>query len=311
MGGNRYRFGPGGGARAHSRAMSVSSQGGPADPAGPDPTGPAGPAGPASGPDPGTSSAGPGAGRVALVTGGSQGIGAAVAAALHGAGARVVVAARRLDPCRELCDRLGPGAVPLALDVTDAAAVAALPARLEAELGAPVDWLVNNAGTADTAPLAKSDDALYLRLMELNFHAARRLAAAFLPGMLDRGHGRVVGVASSAGLVGYPYVSAYCASKHALVGYTRAAAAELAGTGVGVGAVCPHYVDTPMLRRSVANVVAKTGKTEDEALAFFAGQNPTGRLVLPDEVAAAVLGLCLGEGTGLVELDGGPARVVD
>ncbi len=255
----------------------------------------------------------PAAGRLALVTGGSQGIGAAVARAFAAAGARVVVAARRLEPCRELCAELGQGAAPLALDVTDAAAVEALPERLAAEHGAPLDWLVSNAGAADSAPLTRSDDALYRRLMELNFHAARRLAGAFLPGMLAREpehYGRIVAVASSAGLVGYPYVSAYCASKHALVGYTRAAAAELAGKGVGVGAVCPHYVDTPMLRRSVENVMAKAHKTEDEALAFFAEQNPAGRLVRPEEVAAAVLELCLGDGRGLVELDGGPARRV-
>ena len=243
---------------------------------------------------------------VALVTGGSQGIGAAIVRALHAAGAEVVIAARRLEPCQALADELGERARAHALDVTDVAAVAALPTAL-----GPVDWLVNNAGAATSAPLAKSDEALYQRLMELNFHAARRLAGAFLPGMLERDRGRVVAVASSAGLVGYPYVAAYCASKHALIGYTRAAAAETARTGVGFSAVCPHYVDTPLLEASVENVVAKTGKTRDEARAFFAAQNPGGRLVAPDEVAAAVVELCFGEGRGIVELDGGPARLVD
>ncbi|MDF1798705.1 MAG: SDR family oxidoreductase [Planctomycetota bacterium] len=247
---------------------------------------------------------------LALVTGASQGIGAAVARALHAAGARVVVSARRLGPCESLAEELGEGAHALSLDVTDAVAVAALPARLEAEHG-PLDWLVNNAGAATSAPLGKSDEALYQRLMELNFHAARRLAGAFLPGMRERDHGRIVAVASSAGLVGYPYVAAYCASKHALIGYTRAAAAETDKTGVGFGAVCPHYVDTPLLAASIDNLVAKTGKTRDEARAFFADQNPGGRLVAPAEVAAAVVELCQATGRGIVELDGGPARLVD
>ncbi len=264
-------------------------------------------------PHPMTSETKPAAGRLALVTGGSQGIGAAISSALHAAGARVVVAARRLGPCEELCAELGEGALPVALDVTDAAAIAALPARLVELAGAPVDWLVNNAGAADSAPLAGSDDELYHRLMGSSFHGAGRLAGALRPALTGGGpepYGRIVSVASSAGLVGYPYVTAYCASKHALVGYTRAAAAELAKTDVGLAAVCPHYVDTPLLRRSVDNVVTKTGKSQDEALAFFAGQNPGGRLVQPDEVAAAVLELCLGPGRGLVELDGGPVRQV-
>jgi len=246
------------------------------------------------------------AGRVALVTGGSQGIGAAVVRALHAAGARVVIAARRLGPCEALADELGERAEALALDVTDVARVAAV----VGELGA-VDWLVNNAGVATSAPLVKSDDALFERMMDVNFHGARRLAGALLPGMLERGYGRVISVASSAGLIGYPYVAAYCASKFALVGYTRAAGAEVEKKGVGFGAVCPHYVDTPLLQTSIDNLVAKAGKTEAEARAFFAAENPGGRLVTPGEVADAVLALCLGDGRGIVELDGGEPRRVE
>ena len=246
------------------------------------------------------------AGRVALVTGGSQGIGAAVVRALHGAGARVVIAARRLGPCEALAAELGERARAVALAVTDPVRVA----EVAAELGA-VDWVVNNAGVATSAPLLKSDDALFGKMMDVNFHGARRVAAAFLGGMLERGYGRVVSVASSAGLVGYPYVAAYCASKFALVGYTRAADAEVRAKGVGFGAVCPHYVDTPLLQTSIDNLVAKTKKTEAEARAFFAAENPGGRLVEPSEVAAAVLEMCLGQGMGIVELDGGEPRRVE
>jgi len=150
--------------------------------------------------------------------------------------------------------------------------------------------------------------------MAVNFHGAQRLTAALLPGMLTAGTGRVVNVASSAGLLGFAYVAAYCAAKHALVGYTRAAALELAPKGILVRALCPHYVDTPLLEASVRTVMAKTHKTHDEARAFFAAENPGGRLVTPEEVADAALACCTNSlaaqpaDAAILELDGSTDR---
>ena len=252
----------------------------------------------------------------ALVTGASRGIGAAVARELARGGANVVLAARGLDACRALAAELaseGAVARAVALDVTDAESIAAAKAEIEAwegELG-PLTWLVNNAGIATSQPLLAGPgeaDALTERLMAVNFHGARHVAEAFLPGMKARGAGCVVNVASSAGLRGYAYVSAYCATKFALVGWTLAAAEELARAGVRANAVCPHYVDTPMLEASVTNLVEKTGMGAEEARAFFAKENPGGHLVDPADVARAVRALCEGDDSGLlVELDGGPA----
>jgi len=206
------------------------------------------------------------AGHVALVTGGNRGIGAAIRA--------------------------------VALDVTD-------PDSIRAVADERVDWLVNNAGIAESAPLLGGGDELYQRHLDVNFHGARRLLEALVPAMKERRYGRIVNVASSAGLRGYAYVAAYCASKFALVGYTLAAAEELAGSGVTVNAVCPYYVDSPMLDQSISNLRAKTGKGADELRAFFAEQNPGGRILTPEEVADAVAALLTGEDSGtLAVLDG-------
>ena len=248
-----------------------------------------------------------GEGRVALVTGGNQGIGLAIAEVLAKAGATVIVAGRNAERNDAAAERIVAGggkAVGLVLDVCAPDSIAAGLASAESLARGPVEWLVNNAGAAVSAPLARTDDDMFLRQMEVNFHGARRLASGFLPVMLERGYGRIVNVASSAGLRGYAYVAAYCASKHALVGYTRAAAEECGPKGVGFSAVCPHYVDTPMLEASVEAVMKKTGRTREQARAFFAGEIPGGRLVSPQEVAALTLELCLGEGTGIWELDG-------
>jgi NAD(P)-dependent dehydrogenase (short-subunit alcohol dehydrogenase family) len=253
--------------------------------------------------------------RVALVTGGARGIGAAITRRLARGGAAVLIAGRTRADCETLARELttaGGRAWPLRLDVTEDASVDAALAEareLLADVGS-IEWLVNNAGLAVSAPLRRSGAELFERHLAVNLHGPRRLGERLLPGMLERGRGRVVNVASSAGLRGYAYVSAYCASKHALVGYTRAAALELAGTGVRVSAVCPHYVDSPMLEEAVANVVRTSGKTRDEALAFFRTQNPGGRLVGMDEVAAAVWAqLAEDSPPTLVELDGGATPI--
>jgi NAD(P)-dependent dehydrogenase (short-subunit alcohol dehydrogenase family) len=256
--------------------------------------------------------------HVAVVTGAGQGIGAAIAERLAAAGAFVFATGRRLDPCEQLVQRLrklGHGAEALELDVTRRESLRGAIERISSRSdgnGRP-DWLVNNAGIARSAPLPRpgEPDGVYDEHLAVNFHGARRMVEALLPGMRERGFGRIVNVASSAGLRGYAYVSAYCASKHALVGYTRAAALELEGSGVAIAAVCPHYVDSPLVQRSAERIAEKTGRTIAEARALLAAQNPGGRLLAPEEVAEAVLELLQeGRNGAIVELDGsggGPA----
>jgi len=258
------------------------------------------------------------AGPIALVTGASRGIGEAIARRLARAGAVVLVTGRDASRCQVVADgvkREGGVAHALQLDVQNPLSVrTALEAAAERGAGA-VEWLVNNAGVAISAPLLASggvEGDLYERHLAVNFHGARRMVEALLPAMKERGRGRIVNVASSAGLRGYAYVAAYCASKHALVGYSRAAAQELAESGVTLNVVCPHYVDSPMTARAVELVVEKTARSAEEAWRFFAEQNPGGRLVTPEEVAEAVHGLLAGgENGAIVELDGAGARVLE
>jgi NAD(P)-dependent dehydrogenase (short-subunit alcohol dehydrogenase family) len=230
----------------------------------------------------------------AVVTGGGRGIGAAIAAALAGEGATVSVLGR--DPARlgAQVESLGGGtrAQGVAVDVTDEASVRSAFAAVRARFGR-VDILVNNAGQAESAPLAKTALALWQRMLEVNLTGTFLCTREALPEMTARGAGRIVNVASTAGLVGYAYVSAYCAAKHGVVGLTRAAALECAKTGVTVNAVCPGYTETDMVGDAVANIVAKTGKTESEARVALVARNPQGRMVRPEEVAGAVLWLCL------------------
>lgn len=243
------------------------------------------------------------------MTGGSGGIGAAIAHALAQAGAQVLVAGRNVERAEGVASAIvaaGGAAWPLELDVSRGDSVAAGVVRA-AELAERVDWLINNAGIAVSAPLlgGADDGDLYRTHLEVNFHGPRRLVEALLPGMREREYGRIVNVASSAGLRGYAYVAAYCASKHALLGYTRAAALELKRTGVAIAAVCPHYVDSPMLDQSIERLVAKTGRSEQESRDFFRQQNPGGALVDVQQVAAACVALCTEDRNGaLLELDG-------
>lgn len=254
-------------------------------------------------------------GAAALVTGGTSGIGAAVARALLTAGVPVAItgrdAARAADAARELAGATGGECAGFALEVTSEESVRAL-ARDLASFH-PVEWLVNNAGVAETmASTAAGNLELARRLMEVNCFGPVRLFEAFAPGMLERGRGRVVQVASSASLRGYPYVSAYVASKHALMGWTRCAALECAPKGVGVSAVCPHYVDTPMTHRSIETMREKTGRSEEDLRAFLASQNPGGALITVEEVADAVLTLLRSERSGVIhELTGGAQVVIE
>jgi NAD(P)-dependent dehydrogenase (short-subunit alcohol dehydrogenase family) len=225
--------------------------------------------------------------RVALVTGGGRGIGRAIVLRLAKDGLRVAVGARTSAQVEEtaMAARAG-GATALALviDVTDPASVAEAVQRTVGELG-PVDVLVNNAGVAASAPLARTEPELWERHLRVNATGPYLLTRAVLPGMLERGWGRVINVASLAGLYGSPYVTAYTASKHALVGFTRALATEVTGSGVTVNALCPGFVATDMVWRGARNIVDKTGKSFDEAVQALAAMNPGRRLLEPDEVA--------------------------
>jgi NAD(P)-dependent dehydrogenase (short-subunit alcohol dehydrogenase family) len=252
-------------------------------------------------------------GRTAVVTGGGRGIGAAAARALAAGGAAVVVSARTAAEIEAVAGEIRAGggrAAAVPCDVSDPDAVAAL-ARGAAELG-PVDILVHAAGVTSSAPIRRLELEEWRRVLEVNATGAFLCTRAFLPGMAERGWGRLVYVASVAGLTGAPYIAAYAASKHAVLGLARCAAAEVAGRGVTVNALCPGYVDTDMTRASVTNIAATTGRSREEALDLLLAHNPQGRLIEPGEVADAAVWLC-GEGARGVNgqslvIDGGELR---
>ncbi|MCS0580380.1 SDR family oxidoreductase [Massilia pinisoli] len=227
-------------------------------------------------------------GKHAVVTGASRGIGLAVARTLAAHGARVTLMARDEAALAEAALALGGAVAWQVVDVADLDSVGAAFAR-----AGTVDILVNNAGQAASAPFGRTDAALWQRMLDVNLTGAYHCIQAALPGMVDKGWGRIVNVASTAGLTGYRYVAAYCAAKHGLVGLTRALALEVAAKGVTVNAVCPGFTETDIVRDAVATIVRTTGRTVAEARAQLASANPQGRLVQPDEVAHAVAWLCM------------------
>ncbi len=241
-------------------------------------------------------------GKLALVTGGGRGIGAAIARALAGAGARVVVCGRSKPDLDAIAKEIG--GVALRVDLTDRAATDA--AIVSA---GHVDVLVNNAGAAESAALDRTTDELWDRMLELDVTAAFRVTRAIAPGMIKAGWGRIINIASNAGVSGYGYSTAYCAAKHAMVGMTRALAIDLARTGVTINALCPGWVETQMADEAVTRIAQKTGRTEDEARTSLAAMSPQRRMIAPEEVAHATLMLCAHDARGIhgqtIVIDGG------
>jgi NAD(P)-dependent dehydrogenase (short-subunit alcohol dehydrogenase family) len=232
-------------------------------------------------------------GEHALVTGGGRGIGRVIAGALARAGARVTVLGRTQAPLLETVaagDAAGCGVA----DMTDAAAVQSEIASAQAAHG-PIAVLVNNAGSVQSAPFGRTDPAAFRAMWDVHVMGAVYAIHAVLPGMIERGFGRIVNIASTAGLKGYPYVSAYCAAKHALVGLTRALALETATRGITVNAVCPGYTDTELVQGSIDRIAGKTGRPRAEVQAQYLKDAPIARLIKPTEVAAAVVYLCSAE----------------
>jgi NAD(P)-dependent dehydrogenase (short-subunit alcohol dehydrogenase family) len=250
-------------------------------------------------------------GKGAVITGGGRGIGAAVARALAAAGADVIVAARSRDEIEAVADALqaeGRTAAAVPVDVTDPDQARELARKANETLG-QVDILVNSAGGSSSAPLPRIELAEWNRLFAVNATGAFLCTQAMLPAMAERGWGRVINVASVAGKIGGAYLGAYAASKHAVIGLTRAVAAEYARRGVTVNAVCPGFVETAMVERSIATIHEKTGRDEAEARRILEQQSPQGRIFSPDEVAYLVVSLCDPLASGIngqaIVLDGG------
>ena len=228
----------------------------------------------------------------ALVTGGGTGIGASIARALASEGAHVTLVGRREGPLAQVA--AGIGAAVAVADVTRPEGVRHALDTARAAHGA-LTILVHNAGVAESAPIARTTADQWRRMMAINLDALFALAQASLPDLLAAEAGRIVTVASTAGLKGYPYTTAYAASKHGAIGFTRALAAELAHTNVTVNAVCPGFTETAIVDAAAENIAAKTGRTADQARAAMAATNPQGRLIDPVEVASAVAWLCRAE----------------
>jgi NAD(P)-dependent dehydrogenase (short-subunit alcohol dehydrogenase family) len=247
-------------------------------------------------------------GKIALITGGGRGIGRAIALAFAREGARIAVAARTAEQVEQVADEIGDGAISAICDVSDPKSVTRMFTDVRDRLG-DVDILVNNAGIAESATLVATSDDLWDRHLAINLSGTFYCTRAALPAMLEKKWGRVINVASIAGKTGAPYISAYSASKHGVMGLTRSVALEVAASGITVNAICPGYVDTDMVTRGVERVVTRTGRNADEALEAIKKMSPQNRLATAEEVAAIALLLASEEGRGIngqgINIDGG------
>lgn len=242
-------------------------------------------------------------GKTALITGGGRGIGRAIALTFAQHGARVAVAARTREQVETVAQEIGDNAVALVCDVSNADQVAEILA------GTKPDILVNNAGVAESAAFVNTTDELWHRHLAINLSGTFYCTRAALPAMLERGWGRIINIASIAAKTGAPYIAAYAASKHGVLGLTRSLALEVASRGITVNAICPGYVDTEMTSRGVEKITAKTGRSAEEALDALKKMSPQNRLTTPEEVAALALLLASEEGRGIngqgINIDGG------
>ncbi|HEV2915845.1 MAG TPA: 3-oxoacyl-ACP reductase FabG [Pyrinomonadaceae bacterium] len=252
-------------------------------------------------------------GKIALITGGGRGIGRAIAFAFAREGARVCVVARTLAEVARVASEIEKEcrveAASFTCDVSDKESIGRAFAFAAERFGRGADILVNNAGIAESAPLLKTDDELWQRHLSVNLSGTFHCTRAALPAMLARGWGRVINIASIAGKTGAPYISAYAASKHGVLGLTRSVALEVASKGITVNAICPGYVETDMTTHAVENVTARTGRSAEEARRIIEAMSPQNRLVTPEEVAALALLLASDEGRGIngqaINIDGG------
>jgi NAD(P)-dependent dehydrogenase (short-subunit alcohol dehydrogenase family) len=228
-------------------------------------------------------------GEHVVITGGGTGVGAEIAQSFAQAGACVTILGRRLEPLQEVAEDIG--ALALTADVTDRASLDAALERARDAQG-PISVAIANAGAADSAPFAKMRVEDFQSSLDVNLVGVFNLWQASLPDMLARGGGRMIAVASTAGLKGYPYVSHYCAAKHGVVGLTRALALELGTKKITVNAICPGFIETPLLEKSIEKIMASTGMTDAEARASLVKGNPQKRFVQTSEVAGTALWLC-------------------